>query len=500
MLPSEVEVAIVGAGFGGIGAAIELDRAGFRDFAVLERAPEVGGTWWANSYPGCQCDVPSSLYSFSFAPKPDWPRSYAEQPDILDYLLDCVDRFGIRDRIHVDCEMNEAAWEDDDQRWRVDTSRGTLRARFLIAAPGLLSEPKTPAVPGLDDFPGPTIHTARWRDAPDLRGTRVAVVGTGATAIQIVPRLQPDVDRMYVFQRTPPWVLPHNDREISPRLQRLYARRPRLQQLSRAGVYALREFLVLPLAVTPKLGKLMELIAARQRRKEISDPELRREVTPDYAIGCKRILLTSDWYPALDQPNVELVTAGLEAVEGNTLVASDESRHEVDAIIFATGFSPTDPPIAHQVRGPDGRTLHESWDGAPEAYLGATVAGFPNMFLLYGPNTNLGHNSIVYMIESQLRYVLGALRAARERGIGRLEVRRDVQRGYNEDIQRRLKDTVWNAGRCASWYLDDRGENPVMWPDFTFRFRRLASRFELDEHEWAPQKKEAPRGAPLSSH
>jgi cation diffusion facilitator CzcD-associated flavoprotein CzcO len=281
----------------------------------------------------------------------------------------------------------------------------------------------------------------------------------------------------------------------------VYAALPALQAAARGGVWTLREGLVVPLAIAPALARVVALVAAAQRRAQIPDPELRRRVTPDYVIGCKRILLTNKWYPALAEPNVELVTEGVERIDGNELVASDGSRHEVDAIVFATGFSPTDPPIAHGLRGPDGRTLHEAWAGSPEAYLGASVAGFPNLFLLYGPNTNLAHSSIVYMLESQLRYVMSALRAVRERGIERIEVRREVQRAYNADLQRRLKGTVWNAGRCASWYLDADGENPIMWSDFTFRFRRLASRFDLDEHTWAPaETREAPRRAPLPSH
>ena len=481
-VPDHVEVAVVGAGFGGIGAAIELDRAGFRDFAVLERAPDVGGTWWANSYPGCQCDVPSNLYSFSFARKPDWSRSYPEQPEILDYLRGCVDSFGVRDRIHLNCEMRDAVWQESERLWRIETSRGTLTARFLICAPGMLSEPRTPELPGLDSFEGTAIHTARWGDGPDLRGKRVAVVGTGATAIQLVPHLQAQVERLHIFQRTPPWVLPLFDRRLSDPLKRLYAALPALQRLARGGVYVMREGLVLPLALAPRLTTVVGMIAAAHRRRQIADADLRRRVTPDYMIGCKRILLTNKWYPALAEHNVDLVTEGVKEIRPHSVVGSDGSEVDVDAIVFATGFSPTDPPIARRLRGPDGRTLREVWDGSPEAYVGASVAGFPNLFLIYGPNTNLGHSSILYMLESQFRYVLGALRAARERGLRRIEVREDVQRAYNEDVQRRLQGTVWNTGRCASWYLDADGENPIMWPGFTFSFRRAASRFELDEH------------------
>ncbi len=486
-LPAHVEVAIVGAGFGGLGAAISLERAGFRDLVVLERAPEVGGTWWFNSYPGCQCDVPSNLYSFSFAPKPDWSRSYPEQPEILGYLRDCSHRFGVRDRVHLNCEMREAAWSEDEQRWRIETSRGTLTARVLVVAPGLLSEPKTPSIPGLETFEGETFHTARWGEGRDLTGKRVAVVGTGATAIQIVPRIQPRVERLHVFQRTPPWILPLFDRAVSDRLRRLYRAVPAAQALARGGVYALREPLVVAMAVAPRLSKLLEGVCRLQLRRQVADPELRRTLTPDYVAGCKRVLMTNAWYPALTQPNVELLTEGLEEVRGRTVVGSDGSEREVDTIVFATGFTPTDPPFARLLRGPGGETLAEAWKGSPQAYLGATVAGFPNLFLMYGPNTNLGHNSIIYMLESQFEYLVRAMRAMRERNLGRIEVREEVQRSFNEQVQRRLANTVWNAGRCASWYLDADGENPIMWSDFTFRFRWLAKRFDLAHHHVAPR-------------
>jgi cation diffusion facilitator CzcD-associated flavoprotein CzcO len=490
-----VEVVIVGAGFGGLGAAISLERGGFRDFAVLERSPDVGGTWWSNSYPGCQCDVPSNLYSYSFARKPDWSRSYPEQPEVLDYLRDCARRFGVRDRIRLDCEMREAVWEEHEQRWRIETSRGSCVARVLVCAPGLLSEPKIPEIPGLEGFEGETFHTARWGRGRDLVGRRVAVVGTGATAVQIVPRIQPDVERLFIFQRTPPWILPLFDRKVSDRLKWLYGTVPAFQDLARAVVYCLREPLVIAMGIAPPLANVMEAISRLHLRRQVPDRALRRRLTPDYVIGCNRILLTNDWYPALMQPNVELVGEGLAEVRGKTLIGSKGTKAEVNTLVFATGFSPTDPPIAHRVRGADGRTLAEVWAGRPEAYRGTTVAGFPNLFLLYGPNTNLGHNSIVYMLESQFAYLLDAMRKMHAHRLGRVEVRPNAQHAYNRDIQRRLKGTVWNAGRCASWYLDANGDNPVMWPDFTFRFRWLTRKFQLEAYDTRPARQLAAAGA-----
>lgn len=490
-LPEHVDVAIVGAGFGGLGAAIEMQRAGFSDFAVLERAPEVGGTWFYNSYPGCQCDVPSNLYSYSFARRADWPRSYSEQPEILKYLVDCSRRFGVRDHIHFDCDMHAARWDDEHSQWEIETSRGSLTARVLVGATGLLSEPRIPEIPGLDGFPGKVVHTARWGDGHDFTRQRVAVVGTGATAIQLVPHLQQQAEKLFVFQRTPPWVLPLLDRRVGRWLQQLYRRVPPTQDVARAIDYSLREPLLVPLAKAPRLTKLMEGISRLQLRRQVPDPELRRRLTPDYVIGCKRVLLTKRWYPAVSSSNVEVVSEGLTEVDGSTLVGSDGTRCEVDAIVFATGFTPTEPPIAHLVSGPGARALADAWSVKPEAYLGMTVAGFPNLFLLYGPNTNLAHNSIVYMLESQYRYLLNALRAMREHRLSRLEVRPAVQAAFNADVQQGLEGSVWNAGRCASWYLDANGENPIMWSGFTFSYRRLTSRFELDDHLWERESEPA---------
>lgn len=478
----DTDIAIVGAGFGGLGAAIQLDRHGFQDYVVLERSGDVGGTWSANTYPGCQCDVPSNLYSFSFARKPDWTHSYPEQPQILDYLHDCAERFGVMPKVRLNCEMLDAEWIPDERRWRIETSDGDLSARVLIAAPGLLSEPRIPDIPGIDRFEGNTFHSARWDHSDDLTGKRVAVMGTGASAIQIVPRIQPQVEQLYVLQRTPPWILAHNDREIGPGLKRVYKRFPPAQRLSREGVYWARELLCAGFVAFPPLLKFTELVAKLHIRQQVKDADLRRKVTPGYALGCKRILLSDDWYPALQEPNTELVTSGVREVRERSIVFADGSEREVDTIVFATGFSPTDPPIARRIRRRGGGSLAESWSGSMRAYLGSTVAGFPNLFFLWGPNTNLAHSSVVFMAESQLNYVVGALESMRREGAGAVEVRGDVQDAWNEDVQEKLQKTVWNTGGCASWYMDRNGDNPIMWPGFTFSFRRMTRRFEPAEH------------------
>jgi cation diffusion facilitator CzcD-associated flavoprotein CzcO len=479
---NDTDVVIVGAGFGGLGAAIRLAQEGTHDFVVLERGSDVGGTWSANTYPGCQCDVPSNLYSFSFAPKPDWSHSYPEQPQILAYLRDCVRRFGIGDRIRLNCEMLGATWAAEERRWRIETSDGELSARLLVAAPGLLSEPTMPLIPGLESFRGHVFHSAAWDHEHELTGERVALFGTGATAVQIAPRIQPQVERMHVFQRTPPWVLPHADRVISPWLRRAYRVVPGLQRLARAGVYALRELLVVGMAYEPRLLKLVELVCLAHMRRQVPDPELRRQLTPRYSAGCKRTLLSNDWYPTLTAPNVELVSAPIAKITEHGVLTQDGTEREVDTLICATGFSPTDPPIARRLVGRDGRTLSDVWAGSPHAYLGTTVVGFPNLFLLYGPNLNLGHSSIVYMLEAQIHYVLEALRTMRERGADTLEVREEAEARWNSYVQQRLQRSVWNTGGCASWYLDANGRNSVQWPDFTFNFRRRVDRFHADDY------------------
>jgi cation diffusion facilitator CzcD-associated flavoprotein CzcO len=486
-LPSQTEVAIVGAGFGGLGMAINLERAGRRDYVLLERAPDVGGTWWANSYPGCQCDVPSNLYSFSFARRWDWERAYPMQEQILEYLRGCARRFGVLERTRLETELTGAAWAAERGRWELETSRGPLAARVLVAAPGLLSEPSVPALPGLDSFAGTSFHTAAWNHDHDLSGRRLGVFGTGATAIQVVPAIREQVEKLVVFQRAPPWVIPHSDHPVAEPVRRLYRRVPALQKLSRAQIYAARELLVLGMVYEPRLLKAQELVVRARIRRHFRDPAMRRRLTPSYALGCKRILLSNEWYPALAAPNVELVTAGVAEVREGSILDADGAEHELDTLIFATGFSPSDPPIARRLRGAEGLTLSETWRGSPDAYLGLTVAGFPNLFLLYGPNTNLGHTSIVYMLESQIRYVMSALEGMDARGAGALEVRPEAQAAHSAEMQERLAGTVWNTGSCGSWYFDANGRNSIQWPGFTFEYRRRTRSIDLSDYVLSPR-------------
>jgi cation diffusion facilitator CzcD-associated flavoprotein CzcO len=479
------ELAIVGAGFGGLGMAIRLRQEGIEDFVLLERGDDVGGTWWANSYPGCQCDIPSNLYSFSFA-RHDWDRAYPMRDQILEYLRGCARRFGVLPRTQLGCELLGATWLADEQRWELETSDGPLSARVLVAAPGLLSEPWTPALPGLERFQGNAFHTARWDHGDDLTGKRAALIGSGATAVQVVPNIQPRLAKLHLFQRTPPWVLPHFDHPVSPRLRELYRRAPALQRLSRGFIYAARETFVPGLTLDQRALKLQKALARAHLRRQVPDPELRKRLTPDYEIFCKRIILSSEWYPAIQAPNVDLVSSGVREVREHSIVDNDGVERDIDTLIFATGFRPAELPIAQRIRGRDGRSLAEVWGGSPQAYLGTTVSGFPNLFLFYGPNLNLGHSSIVYMLESQTNYALDALRTMRERGAAEFEVHAEAQDAYNEEIQERLARTVWNNGGCGSWYFDSNGRNSIQWPGFTFEYRRRTRRFDTPAYRLRP--------------
>jgi len=490
--PSHVEIAIVGSGFSGLGMAIRLKQQGMEDFVVLERAEEPGGTWHHNTYPGCACDVPSHLYSFSFAPNPHWSQTYSPQPEIEDYLRRCVESFGVRPHLRFGHTVTSATWNEDTRRWDLETSNGRFSARTLIAGVGPLTEPKVPDLPGLASFEGPVFHSARWDHAQDLTGKRVASIGTGASAIQLVPAIQPQVEQLHVFQRTAPWIFPHTNRATTAFERRLYRALPAAQRLVRGGVYLARETMVLGFVKRPRLMRVAEALARRHMRNQVADPELREKVTPTYALGCKRVLPSNKWYPALGRPNVELVTEGIEEVRRSSIVTRDGVERPVDVIILGTGFEVTDMPIASLVRGREGKLLDDVWQGSPRAHLGAAVGGFPNFFMLLGPNTGLGHSSMIYMIESQIAYVLDALRTAREQGAATMEVRPDVQTEFNEAVDGRMEGTVWSTG-CASWYQDRTGRNATLWPDWTWRFRRRTARFDPADYELqgAPVGREA---------
>jgi cation diffusion facilitator CzcD-associated flavoprotein CzcO len=464
-LPAHHRIAIVGSGFAGLGMAIALKQDGEEDFAILERAEDLGGTWRENTYPGCGCDVPSHLYSFSFAPNPNWSRTFSRQAEIWEYMKDVSRRYGVGPHIRYGHEVTAAAWDTERELWLIETSAGPLTADVLIAGAGGLSEPKLPDIPGIERFGGTIFHSARWDHAHSLEGERVGVIGTGASSIQFVPAIQPQVGRLHVFQRTPPWIVSSRDRPVSRAERAVYKAFPPAQLAMRAAIYWARELFVIGF-MHPREGSPGERMARKHLEAQVPD----------------------EYYPALQQPNVELVTDAIAEITPRGILTADGSERELDTIVLGTGFHVTDMPVGEWVAGADGRTLAETWQGSPQAYLGSSVAGFPNLFLLVGPNTGLGHNSIVFMIESQINHLRGALRFMRKHGLHTVEVRREVQERFNERIQARLQGTVWNSGGCASWYLDQNGRNTTIWPGFTWPFRRRTRHFKASDYRLRPRR------------
>jgi cation diffusion facilitator CzcD-associated flavoprotein CzcO len=483
-LPTAVTHLVVGAGFAGLGTAIRLDAAGETDFLVIEKDGGVGGTWRANTYPGAACDVPSQLYSFSFAPNPDWSRSFSPQPEIHAYLERVARESGVLDRFAFDTTLEEARYDEQAQRWVVRTDRGEVTATTLITGSGGLSEPRLPDIDGIDAFQGELFHSARWDHDVDLAGKRVAVIGTGASSIQLVPEVARVAAHVDVHQRTAPWVIPRNDRPYTRVERFLFRHVPAVQKVYRTATYWARESYVPAFTWRPRLAEPARRAALLNIARGIPDPALRAKVTPDYAIGCKRILISNDYYPALAQDHVEVVTDRIAKITGDAVVTADGVERPVDVIIVATGFHTTEQPIAERIHGRGGTSLAQVWaDGGMASYKGTTVHGFPNLFQLVGANTGLGHSSMVFIIESQIAYVLDAIATMRVHRYAAVEPRRDAQDAWNRDLHRRMARTVWSTGGCASWYLDAHGRNTTLWPRATFTFRSLLSRFDVDAYD-----------------
>jgi cation diffusion facilitator CzcD-associated flavoprotein CzcO len=472
-VPEHVTFVIIGAGFSGLGAAIRLRQAGHRDLVILERADDVGGTWRDNTYPGCRCDVQSNLYSYSFAPKPDWSESYPSQPELWEYLQHIAASHGLARYLRFGHEVTAARWDERASRWLVSTSHGDFAARYLIAAIGVLVEPSLADIPGIGSFAGTFMHSARWDGGWRPEGRRVAVVGTGASAIQIVPSIQPYVEHLTVFQRTAPFVMPHYNHTVRPWTKALYRVFPPAQRAARYGVYWLREILALGFIKNPKILKRAEAVWRRHMQSSISDETMRAQLTPTYDLGCKRVLPSNDFYPALARSNVSLVTEKIIEFRPDAVVTADGAEHGVDTVILATGFHVSDNPTFGKIVGRGGRTLAAAFD---QTYLGTVVPGFPNYFQLTGANTGLGHSSMLLMIESQLNLITDAIRQIEAAGGGICDVRPEVAAAYNATLQRKLPNTVWGSG-CSSWYMDKEGRNLILWPGFSFEFRRRTRRF-----------------------
>ncbi|WP_309491399.1 flavin-containing monooxygenase [Trinickia mobilis] len=485
-------IAIVGSGFAGIGMAIHLKRLGLTSFTVYEAAHDIGGTWRDNTYPGTACDIPSHLYSFSFEPNPSWSRAFGQQHEILAYLKGCARKYAIEPFIRCNTRVEAARFDDARGLWRLELGGGpgaqdpaSVEADIVIAASGALSRPAMPQIEGIERFEGKLFHSARWDHGYPLEGKTVAVIGTGASAIQFVPQIQPLVARLHLFQRTAPWIMPKQDRALGERTQRLFKRVPFTQRLVRSALYWQHESRALAFVAHPNLMKWPMKFSLSYLERRIADPVLRAKLTPNYHFGCKRVLLSRDFYPAVSQPNVDVVTTPIREIVGGGIVTDDGTHYPVDAIICGTGFQVGDAGAPFEVIGAQGADLDALWrQQGPEAYLGTSVAGFPNFFMLTGPNTGLGHNSMIYMIESQIAYIADCLRALRRRGARTMTLKHDVQRAFNERLQRGTQRSVWATG-CHSWYLSGSGRNTALWPGFTFTFRRRTRRVRAADYHFA---------------
>ena len=479
---AELAAIVVGAGFSGLAAGIQLKRAGIHNFVILEKADGVGGTWRDNHYPGAACDVPSHLYSYSFEPNPRWQRAYGGQPEILAYLEHCATKYGLRPHLVLGARVVRAAFDDASATWTVKLADGrALVGRALILGNGALHLPAIPELPGAASFAGRAFHSARWDHAFDLTGKRVAAIGTGASAIQFVPAIAPRVGKLSVFQRTPPWIVPKLDRAITGRERWAFEHVPGAHWLRRTGLYWLMESRVLGFAFAPRVNQWAEQLVLRHIATQVADPALRAKLTPEYRLGCKRVLISNDYYPALQRPNVELVTDAIARIEPRGIVTADGRLHELDAIVYGTGFKVVDYLSAIEIVGANGQTLAAAWQESVRNYLGINVAGFPNLFLLMGPNTGLGHNSMIFMIEAQVHYAVSAILAMHRHGLAAIDVRRDVEHAFRAELATKMKGTVWTSG-CSSWYMAPTGE-VLLWPGFTFDYWRRTRRIRLRDYE-----------------
>lgn len=476
------KILVVGGGYSGIGAAIRLKKSGIEDFILIEKAEKLGGTWRENTYPDCGADTPSIIYSFSYARNPDWDRTFAKQPQIEKYLDDVAERFGVVPHVQFNTLAEMATWDDSAKHWTIETNHGTIIAKYVIACAGPMHDVAMPNIPGVETFKGEAFHSARWDHDVDLTGKRVAVIGTGASAMQFLPIIQPKVGKLTVFQRTAPWVMPKMDREASKWKKQLYKRFPAINRLVANMIYLGSEGLQLAEA-HPKAMEQIQKLGKRHMEKQVKDPELRKQFTPEFTMGCKRILFSNKWYPALTAPNTEVVPLGVEQITETGMIDSNGVEREVDVIIYGTGFRVTDPDVAYRVKGRDGKLLADLWQGSPQAYFSTAVHGYPNAFIVLGPNVGNGHGSVSTLVELLSDYIVRGIESAERIGAASIEVKQHVQDVYNAEVQDALQGTVFNAGGCASYYIDANGRNSSIYPWTTLRFRKDTKRFDLNDYD-----------------
>ena len=481
----QVDVAIIGTGFSGLCMAIKLLEAGIKSFVLLEKKDKIGGTWRDNTYPGCACDVQSHLYSYSFEGNPDWSKVFSGWKEIQDYTLHCADKYQLNQYVRTNFEVSSAEFNEAEGNWTLTSKSGrSVNAQVFVMGTGPLHVPAIPNIPGLDSFKGKVFHSAQWDHDFDLKGKRVASIGTGGSAIQYLPEIAPEVDQLDVYQRTAAWVLPRNERSYTGLEKWLFRHVPPVRKAYRGMLYWLNESRLWPI-LHPRIASVVSKVAKLHIRKHIKDPELRKKLTPDYTIGCKRILISNRYLPTFNRSNVDLITEGIQTIEENAIVSRDGKRREIDAIVLGTGFH-ADPRTYMKdftITGKGGVNLLEQWKEGAEAYFGMTVKGFPNMFQLVGPNTGLGHNSVIFMIESQVHYVVECLKAMKSRNAQTMEVKPEVQERFNDWVQKGLENTVWSSG-CASWYLQDDGKNFTIWPGSTWRYRLMIRTVPTNNFVW----------------
>jgi cation diffusion facilitator CzcD-associated flavoprotein CzcO len=484
--PVHTRAVIIGSGFSGLGMGIALQKQGFGvdDFVILEKADDIGGTWRDNTYPGCACDIPSHMYSFSFEPKPDWRHMWSFQPEIFDYLKGVADKYGLRRYVRFGSHVNRAHWDDAEMRWHVFTAAGQeYVAQFLISGAGGLHIPLIPDIEGIDQFRGAAFHSAHWDHSCDISGKRVAVIGTGASAIQLVPEIVDDVAELQVYQRTPPWVMPRPNNAFPEWMRDLFSTVPGARMLMRAGIYWVHEAVGFAMTQQPRLLKLGELLGKWNIRRHVSDRDLRRKLTPNYRAGCKRILNSDTYYRGIANPKTKVITEGIARMTADGIRTVDGRDHPVDVVVWATGFHVTDSYTYVAIKGAHGEDLVDRWNREGiQAHRGIAVADMPNLFFLLGPNTALGHNSVVFMIESQIRYVADAIAAVDKARAQALAPSRAAQDGFNGELQHDLAKTVWNTGGCRSWYLDEHGVNRTLWSGMTWQYWLSTRRFKTSEY------------------
>ena len=453
---------------------IKLLEAGMKSFVIIEKSENIGGTWWDNRYPGCACDIPSHLYSFSFAPSTEWTRMYPGQPEIHAYLKRCVEQYALGPHIRLNTGFHEAAWDENEKSWNAIAGDGVrIRARVLVSGMGALHVPRYPSIPGIERFKGPAFHSSAWDHSVNLDGKNVAVVGTGASAIQFVPQIAPRAGKLHLFQRTPAWIVPRLDFAFSEKWKRRFRNIPLTRWALRQYIFWRQEIRVLGFLGNETFRKKVEDISLRHIARRIKDPKMRAALTPNYQLGCKRVLVSDDFYPALNRPNVELVTDQITEVREHTIITQDGVERPIDVLIYGTGFRASEPLIGCRIVGRGGVEIHDAWKDRMSAYLGVTVTGFPNLFILLGPNTGLGHNSVVLMIEAQVRYAMKCLKLMHRRKHNVIEVRPETQQRFVDEIYRRMKRTVWQSGGCQSWYQDQRtGEITTLWPGSVVSYLR----------------------------